>query len=141
MRVSDLFEARRKPNSGRGTATHTIELSSEDDYVEVEVEFEFTVEAPEYEDGYKSYPGGVDLDDATVQSFTFEKKRYTEITPEIVGYIEFPSKFEKAHKAEIDRAQDEEKKRPLSKKETDDLVNEYLQFVFDNYVEIDEDTE
>ena len=137
MLVRDLLEIRRKPSSGRGTATHTIELSSENDSVEIDVDFEFTVEAPEYEDGYKSYPGGVDLDDASVQPFTFEKKRYTEITPELVGYIEFPAKFEKANKAKIDRAQDEEKKHPLSKKETDDLVNEYLNFVFDNYVEID----
>lgn len=142
MRVSDLFEARggrgrNKPYSGPGSAMNVIEMASDNDSIEIEVEFNFNVEAPEYEDGYKSYDGGASLENTKIQPFTFENKKYTTITPEIVGYLEFPLKFEKAHKALIDRSRDEEKKHPLSKKETDDLVNEYLVFVFDNYVEID----
>lgn len=139
MRVQDLLEAPsrgRKPRSGRGSTTHNIEMSSEQDDVKIEVEYEFNVEPPEYEDGFKSMDGAVELEDAQITPFTFEKKRYTEITPEIVGYLEFPTKFEKLHKALIDRAQDDEKKKPLTKQETDKLVKEYLNFVFDNYVNV-----
>ena len=141
MLVKDLFEARRKPRGGSGSTTHSIDMASDDDSIEIEVKFDFDVEPPEYEDGYKVHGESITLEDTKVEPFTFEKKRYTEITPEIVGYLDFPPKFEKlpGNKALIARAQDEDKKHPLTKKECDDLVNEYLSFVFDNYVEVDTD--
>jgi hypothetical protein len=130
MHVRDLLENL----GGKGSETSTVELTSEDDSVEIEVEFMFDVEPTEYEGGYVSSQGGVDLEDTKIQPFSFEKKRYTEITPEIVGYLDFPVKFEKQNKALIDRAQDEEKKTPLTQKETRELVNDYLAYMFDNYV-------
>ena len=140
MRVIDLFEAprRKKPFSGPGSKNHTIEISNFDgESAEIEVEFHYRVEAPEYEDGYKSYDGGVSLENTKILPFTFDGKKYTTITPEIVGSIDFPLKFEKANKALIDRAKDEKQKHPLTKKETDDLIDKYLAFVFDHYVDID----
>jgi len=136
MLVKDLLEIRRRNDyhGGPGSETSTIEMASDDDSIEIEVEFLFNVEETEYEGGYVFSQGGADLEETKIEPFTFEKKRYTEITPEIVGYLDFPMKFEKQHKALIDRAQDEDKKHPLTKKETEELVNDYLVYVFDNYV-------
>jgi hypothetical protein len=135
MLVRDLLEVRRRQaRGGSGSETSTIEMASDNDSIEIEVEFMFDVDPTEYEGNYVFSQGGVDLEDTKIEPFTFEKKRYTEITPEIVGYLEFPLKFDKQHKALIARAQDEDQKHPLTKKETDDLVNDYLVFVFDNYV-------
>src|ERR1035437_2446933 len=74
MHVRDLLENL----GGKGSETSTVELTSEDDSVEIEVEFMFDVEPTEYEGGYVSSQGGVDLEDTKIQPFSFEKKRYTD---------------------------------------------------------------
>jgi hypothetical protein len=134
MRVRDLLENRNRYRGGSGSITKTIELASDNDSIEIDVEFLFDVKETEYEGNYVFSQGGVDLEETKIEPFTFEKKHYTEITPELVGYLNFSLKFEKKHKALIDRAQDEEQKHPLSKKEAKDLVDFYLDDYFDNYV-------
>ena len=113
MLVRDLLE-KHDNRGGPGTINGTIELMSDDDSIEIDIEYNFDASAPEYEDGHLFYSGGFELNSAKVSPFTFEKKRYTKITPELVGNLDIPSKFEKKCpqkiKDYIKRGQDEAQK-------------------------------
>ena len=135
MKIKDLLEVRgRGSRSGSGSEDGTIELSSDDESIEVDLTYHFNVDEAEYEGSYVAYRGGVDLEDTKVHPFTFMGKKYTKFAPELLQYIDWPRKFEAKHKALIDRATDEEQKHPLTAKECDDLMEEYFVFDFENYV-------
>lgn len=135
MKIKDLLEVRGgSSRSGSDSEDGTIELTSDDESVEVDLTYHYDVEPTEYEGSYVFYRGGVDLAETKVHPFTFMGKKYTKFTPELLQYIDWPRKFETKHKALIDRATDEEQKHPLTAKECDDLMEEYFVFYFENYV-------
>lgn len=136
MLIRDLLEARRREQrGGKGSKSSTIEMASDNDSIEIDVEYFYNVEPGESEGGYTYAEGGIDLEDTEIQPFTFEGKHYKEITPEVVGFLEFPPNFLKDsnNKALVARAQDEDKKHPLTKEETKKLVDRFLDYVFENY--------
>lgn len=128
MKLKDLLEA------NNGSEEQTIELTSDDESVEVDVVYHFDVEPAEYEGSYMFYGGSVNLADVTVRPFTFAGKKYTKFTPDVLQYIDWPSKFKAANKALVDRAADESQKHPLTQKECDDLMDKYFDFDFKNSV-------
>lgn len=124
MKVHDLLEKRYSD----GAVDITLELSSDDDSCEVTVECEYDVEPTEYEGGYVFYQGGADLTDAKIKPFEFMGKKYTDITPELVQYLETSRAIEKDHKAVLDKARDG---HIPSKKEADDIVNAMIDEAFE----------
>lgn len=132
MRIRDLLESKS------GVANSTIELTSaEDDSVEVDVEFHFDVEPTEYEGTATFHEGGANLEDVKIKQFKFMGKQHHDITPDLIQYVDFQTPFEKKNKGLIDRAHDKEQKHPLTKKEANDLMKEYYNYIFDVHVSPD----
>lgn len=105
-----------------------LELASEDDFVEVEVEVKYSVEPAEYEDGYLMYGATFTPEDYKIKPFKLDDKHYVEITPELVGGIEFHSSVIKQHKALIDRIVKND--YVPTKVETDVLVSAQVDAIF-----------
>lgn len=129
MSAKGLLRNNRKYGDSK---TITVELVSENDAIDIEVEFRYKVDPSESEGGYIYYHGGANLESTQISAFTFEGKQYSEITSDLIGYLDFPTKFKEKHLELVNRAQDETKQDPLSNIETELLVEEYFQFTFDS---------
>lgn len=124
MKVQDLLEKRYSD----GSVEIYLELSSEDDSAEVEVECEYDVEPTEYEGPYVSYQGGASITDAKIKPFDFMGKKHTDITPDLIQYLETTKAVEKKHKEVLDKAREG---HVPSKKEADDIVNDLIDEMFE----------
>lgn len=126
MRVKDLFEKR-----SNGMIEGTIEIMSEDESVEVDVEFYFDVEPTEYEGNYTFYQGGVNLEDAKIKPFKFQGKQHTDVTPDLVKYLALPVKLEQKYKSLYDKMYDKDDPYTPTKAEADKVINDLLDHTWD----------
>lgn len=130
MKIQDLLEGRRY--SSDGTTEITLELSSENDSVEVTVECEYDIEPTEYEGSYVFWRGGASLTNTKILPFEFMGKKHTDIGPELIQYLETSKEVEKKFKSVLDKARDGHE--PTAK-EAKDIVDMMIDEAFERAAE------
>lgn len=108
-----------------------IELYSPDDIVEVQFNVELDISPSEYEGGYLFHGGSAEVVDYKVKPFWFNGKFYEKFDPILVKNIDFGNSF-KDKKLISTCLADGATEENCTK-----LLDNYLQFVLDNYVELE----